>query len=766
MRTGTIAFLLGILTVQFFTKLPDLLLALIPLALVPLILLQWRRRRLLLPLLWLTTGFAWALLQAHWGLAARLPASLEGKDVLVEGIISEPPRHEGQISHFNFVTDSIGSGENRQTVRWLLRLKWYGKQRPVLAAGQRWHFTVRLKRPHGLMNPGGFDYEKWLFAQSVAATGYVRSAEGHSLLASKAGYAFWQHWREVLAFKISSALGEHDMSGIVRALAVGDRSGMTVSHWDVLTRTGTNHLVAISGLHIGLVSGFIFFLVLWLVRRSARLCLWQPARVYAACAAIIVALLYAALAGFSVPTQRAFIMVSVFMLGILLRRKLASLDILALAMLLVLLIQPLSVLAAGFWLSFIAVAVILVVLNGRLRPAGRFMQWGAVQWVVSIGLLPLLVMLFGRVSLVAPLANLLAVPWVSFISVPLVMLALPGLLFDNTLVLKLAADSLQWLWLILEKMAALPFASVYLHTVPNWSYVPAVIGIAWLLMPRGMPARWLGIICLLPLILIKPTSPLNGEYSLKVLDVGQGLSVLVQTHEHVLVFDTGARLSPQYDTGSAVILPVLRQQAIHAIDVLMISHGDNDHNGGTQTVLNGIPVRRVISGEPDDIPGEAERCYAGQEWEWDGVRFEVLYPPKDSPLASKTNNRSCVLRIDNGNHAALLTGDIEAIVERKLLNISRYKLPATILLAAHHGSKSSSSEDFIAAVSPKHVVFSVGYRNHYHFPIELIQQRYRLAGSQLYQTDQTGMLSFAIPAMGQLAVSQWRDGQRHYWHAE
>jgi competence protein ComEC len=472
------------------------------------------------------------------------------------------------------------------------------------------------------------------------------------------------------------------------------------------------------------------------------------------------------MAGFSVPTQRAFIMVTVFMLGIVLRRRVASLDILALAMLLVLLLDPLAVLSAGFWLSFIAVAVILLSLNGRIRPASRIIQWSAVQWVVSIGLLPLLVMLFGRVSLIAPLANLLAVPWVSFITVPLVMLSLPGLLFDNALVLVLAADSLQCLWFILEKMAALPFSAVYLHAAPYWSYLPAMIGIAWLLMPRGIPARWLGVVCLLPLLLIKPASPLEGEYVLNVLDVGQGLSVLVQTREHVLVFDTGARLSTQYDMGSAVILPALRQQAITRVDVLMISHGDNDHNGGTQAVLNGIPVKRVISGEPDDIPGEVEHCYAGQSWEWDGVRFEVLYPERGSAPASKTNNRSCVLRIANGNHAVLLTGDIEAIVEHSLLNSARDKLQSSILLAPHHGSKSSSSEDFIAAVKPKHVVFSTGYRNHYHFPRELIQQRYRRIGSQMYQTDQTGMLSLSVPRTGQLVISGWRDAHRRYWHTE
>lgn len=767
MRTGTLAFMLGIVAVQFFSQLPPVWFAAIPLLLLVLCLVFCRRhKRLHIILFSLSAGFVWALLHAHSGLSASLPTELEGKNIVLRGVVSDLPHHDTRISRFNFKVHEYRHHDGWQASNWYLRLKWYGKQRPLIKSGQYWQFTVRLKRPHGLANPGGFDYEKWLFEQGISATGYVRSKAAYKMLDDNNGFAFWQGWREHLISVINTSLHDHRMLGLVRALAVGDRSAMTQQHWDVLTRTGTSHLVAISGLHIGLVAGFFFWISLSLVKRSVTLCSWQPAKIYAAVIAVIAALLYAALAGFAIPTQRAMIMITIVMLAVILRRGSDPLNILTLTLLVILLFDPLSVLSVGFWLSFFAVAVILMAVNGHLSAKSAYRQWGSVQWAVSLGLMPLVILFFGRMSLVAPVVNLLAVPWVSFISAPLLLLSIPVLLFESDWLIRLAADSLQLLWFVLEWASALPVASINIPAVPVWGYLLAGVGVLIALLPRGIPLRWASLPCLLPVLLLGPDRPVQGDYHLNVLDVGQGLAVVVDTGGHTFVYDAGARLSSRFDMGSAVVLPVLRHSGINRIDVLVVSHGDNDHSGGVNTILNTMQTDRVLAGDPGVLPIPAEHCQAGQVWQWQAVKFEVLYPPANKPLAKKTNNRSCVLRISNGRYSVLLTGDIESAVERELINTMPNKLQADILVVPHHGSKSSSTRQFIETVNAEHVVFSVGYRNRYGFPHSKVLQRYRETGSTIYQTDKTGMLRFRLGADGPLRVDAWRAESRRYWHAQ
>jgi competence protein ComEC len=762
MRTWTIAFLLGVLAVQFLPRLPAPGWCLVGLALLLPACFQPVLRRMMLPILALACGCCWACLYGQSQLEKRLPPELEGKELRVIGTVSEIPKPGQRISRFVFLANTLVLDMGKQRVNWKLRLKWYGKERPSLRAGQKWALSVKLKRPHGTANPGGFDYERWLFANRFNATGYVRQPSTARLILqapvfSKDGV------RQSIAESIDRALSTHPGKGIIQALAIGDRGQMSDVDWQLLTRTGTNHLVAISGLHIGLVSGFFYWLVLSGVRRVPRLCLLRPGQDYAAIAALMAALVYAALAGFSIPTQRAVIMISVFMLAMLLRRRIASYDTLCLAMLLVLLHDPLAVLAPGFWLSFAAVTVIIAAVRGQLLHAGIIREWSRVQWAISIALLPLLVMLFGRISLVAPLANMVAIPWVSFISVPLVLIAMLLSGFGLEIFWGLAGLSIQGLSVVLESMATWEYAGLVLPAAPIWTVFPAIAGTAIYLLPRGLPGRWLGLLGVLPMLLIRPPGPAPGELIIDVLDVGQGLSIMARTHTHTLVYDTGPAYGAGFDAGRAVLLPYLQSLGVNRLDTLVISHGDRDHNGGTLSLLNGLPVTRVLAGQPAEVAGQAEQCEAGQQWHWDGVHFELLSPYMGSTATESDNNLSCVLKISTQHASLLIPGDIEADRERKLLAHDSQRLAADILIAPHHGSRSSSSQAFIAAVSPEYVVYSVGYRNRYRFPNPQVVRRYGAIPG--YETPRTGKLQFHLSDTG-IATEVWRSQHRKYWYTD
>ncbi len=551
---------------------------------------------------------------------------------------------------------------------------------------------------------------------------------------------------------------------------MGDRRGIDADDWKVLTRTGTSHLMAISGLHIGLVAGLVFALVRMFVSLlSARFLLYAPAVMPAAIAAILAAAIYAMLAGFSIPTQRAFIMVTVIMLGILFRRSYMSSSVLALALLVILLYDPLAVLDAGFWLSFSAVAVIMYVLTGRVGQVSRLWQWGQVQWFIALGMLPLMLVLFQQLSLVAPLANLIAVPWVSMVTVPATLLATIAMPLNDWLanaLLDVSAWSLTELWLVLEPLSSSDYASWYSHVPQTWTLMPALLGAAWLLLPRGWPVRWLGGICLLPILLLPRPGPLADEIWFHLLDVGQGLAVVVRTSEKVMVYDTGPWFSPSFDGGQAVIIPFLRSQGINAVDLLVVSHGDNDHRGGADSLINEMPVGRILTGAvPKRWQHErAEQCRLGQQWQWGKSLFKVLSP--DDKQQRQANNRSCVVRISLGDNHILLVGDIEARIESQLVEQTRNKLTANLLVVPHHGSKTSSTRDFIAAVEPQFALFATGYRNRYRFPNTVVLKRYEDMQIQTLNTANTGTISIKIDANGVQRPEKWREQAGRYWHAQ
>lgn len=764
MLSRTTAFILGILVLQLAAELPSWpWLAGVFLAFLTL-LSGIRRQPAFGVLAAACFGFLWAACHGHWALQPGLDAELEGQELLLSGVIVSLPRQETRQVRFLFSLDTASFAGKAVTVPERVRLSWYNDYPAQLAPGQRWQLLVKLKRPWGMMNPGGFDYEAWLFQHGIRATGYVRRSQQNLLLDESRWSAPLQRFRFALHQRLSQALGEHPAKGIIIALALGEREAISDRQWEVLLASGTNHLVAISGLHVGLVAGLVFFLVRLIWCRCPGCCLWLPAPKAAALAALLAGVSYAALAGFSIPTQRAMLMLALVLGAILWQRPIAPWRSLLLACWLVLLWQPLAVLAAGFWLSFAAVALILFGMGGRLSRNGLWWKWGRVQWLVGIGLLPLLLLFFQQGSLSAPLANLIAVPLVGFLVVPLTLLGTAVLLVWQTggeWLLQMAAVLVQWPWPALEGLNR--YVPVLARPAPLWTLLPAFLGMVWMLMPRGWPLRRLGMVLLLPVLLVRPVAPAPGTAEFTLLDVGQGLSAVVQTHRHTLVFDTGPRFPSGFDTGKAVVVPFLRKQGIEQVDILVISHGDNDHIGGARSLTERIPVSRLLTSVPQKIFWTGtESCHHGESWWWDGVHFAMLHPPERTE-GSRGNDDSCVLQITAGGKRVLLTGDIEARAEQELL-ASATQLSSQVLVAPHHGSKTSSTEAFIKAVEPLWVLYPVGYRNRYGFPRPLIAERYRRAGVQEIVSYQSGAVSLTL-GKGRLEPRAWRKLSRRYWHS-
>ena len=477
------------------------------------------------------------------------------------------------------------------------------------------------------------------------------------------------------------------------------------------------------------------------------------------------ALFYAALAGFSIPTQRAMIMLSILMFSIGMRRNVKTLNIFALALLAVLLADPMSVLSTGFYLSFLAVFCIVYVLSARLGRENRLKSSFKIHAVVALSLLPVLLFFFQKVSIIAPIANMIAVPLVSFIVVPLSLLALPLLELAPeiaAIILQFVDVVLQALWQILGYLVDLPMASIIRPKPLLWQMIVAMLGVLLLLAPRGVPGRYLGIFLLLPVLLVQSDKPGPGEMNLTLLDVGQGLSVVVETAEHSLVFDTGARFSDKFDMGRNVVLPFLHYRHITKLDKLIISHADNDHIGGARALLSSISVRQVLSSVPDQLSAfDAVLCYAGYTWQWDQVRFRFLSPTERS--FQNENDNSCVLRIDTDWSSVLLTGDIEKTAEDYLVQHASDNLQADILIAPHHGSKTSSSAEFLTLVKPDIILIPADSPNRFGFPHAEVLARYKMMAAQYFITGKTGAISIKFRnTKNEFEIHRELHG--HYWN--
>ncbi len=720
----------------------------------------WHRPAWLVPLFFVL-GCAWVTLRAGSLLEDTLPRELEGVDLVIVGHIADIPQETEFGVRFPFDVES--ATHDNASVVLPARILLSGRGEGLAPhAGERWRLTVRLTRPHGFQNPGGFDYEAHLFRNRIRARGYVRDWI-EALPDASPRYAV-DRTREAIGQRIRAVLALHPQAGIVEALANGHAQGVAPAQWDILRATGTVHLVAISGLHITLVGGFAFFLVRFLWALPGYTVLWLPAPMAGAIGAMLAAIGYAALAGFVVPAQRALIMLAVAMFGILARRRYLPSELLAAALLAVLIVDPLAVMAGGFWLSFAAVAVILFAATGQARPLWQ--RLGFIQIAISLGLAPLTLWMFQQVSLTGPVANLLAIPVFDFAVVPLVLAAIvssgAGIESLAGALLQAAAWMLDGLWPALEWLAQHSWSQWWQPSPGAWALGCAAVGLLILLAPRGWPARFTGVVWLLPLFVVRPAAPAPGELWFTVLDVGQGLAAVVRTADRTLVYDTGPRFSSAFDTGESVVLPYLRSVGVKKIDALIVSHGDNDHAGGVASVLEGMPVSRVISSVPE-LGDIAELCTEDMRWEWEGVEYELLNPPLDAE--GSDNNASCVLQIRTRHGAILLPGDIEARAERRLTERYGDALFADILVAPHHGSKTSSSEPFLDAVQPVHVVYPVGYRNRYRHPHPTVVERYQALGVQAHDSASGGAIEFRLSARG-IESSAHRAREPRYWSAD
>ncbi len=716
----------------------------------------------------LAAGFLYALLRAYLaGAASPWPAQIDGQDLLVEGVVASLPDVTQQRTRLDLRIERIGEPFADVDLTGRVRLSWYRAPRSP-RAGERWQLRVRLKRPHGLMSPGGLDYEGWLFRQGIGATGYVRNCDCNRRLADARSLFAPDVWRQRVRDGLARRLPAGPALGLISALSIGDRSRIPRPLWRVLQRTGTSHLVAISGLHVGLVAGLALFLVRALWCRLGSLALRLPAPAAGALAAIAWALVYAALAGFSVPTQRALVMVTVGLGALLLRRRTQPFRALSTALLAVVLLDPFCVLAAGFWLSFGAVGLLVYTLAYRTIPSPAWLRWSRVQLYIAVGLAPLVIGWFQQASLVSPLVNLVAVPWLTLVLVPLslvcALLLLAGagalaapLLAVAQILAQATADALAW-------VSAVPLAAVQVGGAPVWVLLAATCGALVLLVPAGLPSRWLGVVFFLPLAGFRPAQLPAGAYELTLLDVGQGLATVVRTRSHTLVYDTGPAYSASFDAGSAVLVPYLRRLGVGHVDVLVLSHAANDHAGGALSLRQAFPVYRLLSGEPAAITwAAAEPCLSGQRWRWDGVAFEMLSPPPDSGW--RDNNASCVLRVANPGAVALLTGDIEKEAERSLIDRVGAKLNVDLVQVPHHGSHTSSTAAFVERTSPAYALVSSGYHNRFGFPRPEVTERWRASGARVLDTVDSGAIRFLVPAgAGALIPDRYRISARRYWH--
>ena len=759
MRGAALFFLCGVLGLHTLAVLPDRRWALALALLLP-ALYYWPKWRY--PL-WALGGFLWALLLTPT--LITLPADLHGAEVSLEGqIASIPTRHQRQLS-FMFQVDAAApllAGKR-------LRLAWWDDATntvPAPQVGERWRFTLRLKQIWGMRNPGAFDSERWHYAKGIFAKASVRSTPAPQRLTAANGY-WLDTYRQRVVDSFNAHLPGNAFVGILTALAVGVDSAISPWQWEIFRRTGITHLVSISGSHISLVAGMLFACMWTLWSRIPSLALRWPSSSAAAVSALIGAGVYTLLSGLSVPAQRSFLMAAVALLVLLLQRPLVPSRLFAIALFVVLILDPNAPLTVGFWLSFYAVAVILFSTSGH-QHSNIVSATLHTQLRIGLALLPLTLLFFQQFPPLSLLANLVAIPWVGITVLPLSLLAalctpLPAI---QALLLHWALLSIEGLWKLLLWMSSWPGMEVWYRPQPAlWALALALVGIVIWLAPRGLPGRWLGIPLCLPLLFPPMQQPAAGGFWFTMLDVGEGLSAVVRTANHVLVYDSGGKIGATLDGGAAALVPFLHYQQVDKVDLVIISHADFQHSGGLRSLREALPVSAFTTSAAAQLAldvDEAQSCAAGQTWEWDGVRFAILHPPASG---FRGDNASCVLKVESAAGRVLLPGDIEGAAERALLNKYGSGLAAEVLVAPHQGRRNFSSPAFLQAVNPRYVLFATGYRNRYGYPRPETLATYQANGASVLDSSYQGALTLRVEAGRALAVERYRPMQRRYWHS-
>ena len=735
-------------------------------------------------------GFASTGLRATAFSRHALAPAQEGKDITVTGRVAAMPQYSEAGTRFRFDVEQAELNGQPVELPPRLYLGWYGgvwgggelladlqRAPQPLQAGERWRMTVRLKAPHGGSNPHGFDFELWLWEQGLQATGYVRAGP-RDTAPQRLAQTWWhpvewarQQVRDAIFQRLTPAgsdaeeRGHARLAGVVAALVVGDQQAIDRADWDVFRATGVAHLMSISGLHVTLFAWLSAIALGWLWRRSPRLCLALPAPSAGLLGGLLLATAYALFSGWGVPAQRTVWMLATITLLRLSARRWPWPQVWLLACAVVVAFDPWALLQAGFWLSFVAVGVLFATDSGtrqlttRASWRHRALALLREQWIITLALTPLTLLLFGQVSLVSLAANALAIPWVTLVVTPLSLLGvlLPPL-WDA------AALTVQWLAVYLGLLARLPLATLAVAQAPLWAGVAGLLGGVLLVMRLPWSLRLLGLPLLLPVLLWQAPRPAPGQFELLAADIGQGNAVLVQTATHALLFDAGPRYSRESDAGHRVLVPLLRALDVR-LDRLVLSHRDSDHSGGAAAVLAMQAAATLLSSIEDDHELQAlrraSRCEAGQTWDWDGVRFEVLHPIADDyALARRSNALSCVLRIANGAHSVLLTGDIEQPQEAQLLALAA-PLRADVLLVPHHGSKTSSSVAFLDAVAPEIALVQAGYRNRFGHPAPAVLARYAERQVRVIDSVHCGAAHWQSAQPQQ--VDCQREVARRYW---
>jgi len=734
----------------------------------------------------LAAGFALAGSQASLRLAETLPAELEGRDVVVTGVVATLPQQGPNGLRFRFEVDAGGAPPGVPSV---IALGWYAgfhedaalvQPRLALRAGQRWRFTVRLRQPHGNLNPHGFDYELALLEQGVRATGYVRDAPA-TLLDASAGHPI-ERLRQRVRDAIYAHVADRRAAGVLAALAIGDQGAIERDDWDLFRNTGVAHLMSISGLHVTMFAWLAGTLIGAAWRRSARAMRRLPAQSAARWGGLGAATAYAFFAGWGVPTQR-----TVWMLATVTLLQAGGLRwpwalVLLAAAFVVTLFDPWALMQPGFWLSFMAVGLLMASspATGAARDAG---DPGSIGWrgwpkrvaasirgglrtqvIATLGLTPLTLVFFQQVSLVGFLANLVAIPLVTLVITPL---ALAGIAAAP--LWSLAAAIVQGLGALLARLAMAPGGAVWTVAVaPWWAQLAGLLAAVLVVLPLPWRARLLAVPLALALLVPPASLPDEGSFDVVAADVGQGTAVLVRTRRHALLFDSGPQYSRESDAGQRVLVPLLRSRGEHRLHLLVLSHRDSDHVGGARAVLGAIDVDSLASSLEDGHPlfeaaHDAHRCVAGQRWRWDGVDFTVLAPGAgDYERTLRPNAMSCVLRVAGGGRSVLLTGDIEREQEAALVVAHGAALQSDVLVVPHHGSKTSSTAPFLDAVRPTIAVFQAGYRNRFGHPAEEVLDRYRERGIAIVASPACGAWQWR--ADGAAAGDCQREVARRYWH--
>lgn len=725
-----IAFLSGILSLFSFHALPSGWFVGF-LFIIPIIIFFTRYKTVGSVFLFFCCGFAWSYLNVFYLTPPSVPSMLMNDPLVFVGKVIRFPVKDDLGTHTIASIQSITTLQHQQI---LSRGHIYlHSMHDEFKLGNTYSCLIRLSSGHGLKNPGALNPDFYKLANNI-----FWQAQAVSCQQIHAGWSI----REKLYELLLPRLPDTPHAAWLMALMLGERGGVDPADWLVLGNTGTNHLMAIGGLHLGMLAGFVASLVSLIWRRSCQLIQIVSVKTATFFSAWLVCLLYAGIAGLGLATLRAFLMSTAMIVAFFIRHRVSVWQTYALAMFIVLIAHPLVVLLPEFWLSFLTIAFIVFGVSGR--PLLKKWQHGyRLQYYISLGLVPVSLYFFQAVTLTGMLVNLIAIPWLGLTILPFCLMAEILVLFYPMAAeacLWVAGKSLAGLWSFLTFFSNQSFFIYHHSLTTGFSLFFVTMGLLLLLSPRGTSFRLLGFLLISPLFFsnIAPVKP--GQFNLQVLDVGQGLSVVIQTAHHVLVYDAGGHLHPNDDKGEQVVLPYLRYQGISRIDTLLISHGDNDHAGGALTLIRHLPVISILTSVPEQFKFEATtRCERGQHWQWDGVQFLVLSPA--SSFGFKGNNASCVLMVNNGSLRVLLPGDIQRETEMQLLALNT-PLKADILVAPHHGSATSSTSAFINAVSPRYVVFSTGFHNHYHLPHPVIVSRYKKTGALGINTATVGAIFF------------------------